>query len=161
MSNEHKVSTCLWFDDQAEEAARFYVSLIPGSRVTSITRYGAEGPMPEGTALVVNFDLGGSSYMALNGGPEFRHSAAASIVVRCGSQAEIDGLWSKLIANGGAESHCFWLNDRFGLFWQIVPEKIEEWMTSRDKVAAARVMSVVIKSVKADIAKLEAAYHGH
>jgi predicted 3-demethylubiquinone-9 3-methyltransferase (glyoxalase superfamily) len=161
MNQSHKVSTCLWFDHDAEEAAEFYTSLIPGSRITHVARSQPGGPGPAGKALMVVFELAGTEYMGLNGGPMFKHSEAASIMVKCDSQAEIDHLWSSLLSDGGKESQCFWLKDRFGLSWQIVPSHIGEWISGPDKVAAARVMSVVMQSVKADLAKLEAAYHGN
>lgn len=152
------VATCLWFDRQAEEAATFYTSLIPNSRITAVSRYEKGGPMPEGTALIVSFELAGTPYMALNGGPHFTFTEAASIVVTCETQMEIDALWQALTADGGAESQCFWLKDRYGLSWQIVPSQIQRWMMSEDKVAAARVMSVIMSSVKPDIARLETAF---
>ncbi len=154
-----KVSVCLWFDTQAEEAATFYTSLLPNSRVVAVSRYGANQPMPEGTALTVAFELDNASFMALNGGPHFKLTEAASIAVRCDTQAEIDTLWSRLLEDGGVEQQCFWLKDRFGLSWQVVPSQLEQWMRS-DKIAAARVMSVMMGSVKADIAKLQRAYDG-
>ncbi len=160
MTTSQKVSTCLWFDRDGEEAANFYTSLLPNSRLTGVTRYGAGGPMPEGLAVMVSFELAGTEYMALNGGPMFKHSEAASIVVKCETQAEIDDLWKRLTADGGAESQCFWLKDRFGLSWQIVPAKIGEWMGGPDKAAGGRVMAVIMKSVKADMAALEKAYKG-
>ena len=160
MTGAQKVSTCLWFDTQAEEAAKFYVSLLPNSRITGVTHYGAGAPMPEGTPLVVSFELDGSAFMGLNGGPMFTHSEAASIAVKCDTQAEIDRLWSKLTADGGTESQCGWLKDRHGLSWQIVPSQIEKWMSDKDKEAAARVMAVIMASVKLDIAQLETAYKG-
>ena len=160
MAEINKVSTCLWFDGQAEEAARFYVSLLPGSRISGITRYGEGAPVPEGTLLLVSFDLAGTPFMALNGGPHFKLSEAASIVIQCETQAEIDWLWSRLLEGGGIEQQCFWLKDRFGLSWQIVPSQIGAWMNSGDSAAAARVMGVIMNSVKADIAALEAAFQG-
>ena len=160
MSRAVKVSTCLWFDRQAEEAAGFYTSLVPDSRITGVSRYGKGGPMPEGTALIVTFELAGTPYMALNGGPHFTFTEAVSIVVTCDTQVEIDRLWRALTADGGAESQCFWLKDRYGLSWQIVPSQIQRWMSSEDKLAAARVMSVIMASVKPDIARLEAAFNG-
>ncbi len=125
MSAAQKVSTCLWFDREAEDAARFYVSLLPWSRITTVSRYGKGAPMPEGTALMVVFELAGTEYMAINGGPMFTHSEAASIVVKCDTQAEIDALWSALTADGGKAQQCFWLKDRYGLSWQIVPARLE------------------------------------
>ena len=154
-----KVSVCLWFDHQAEDASKFYTSLLPNSRIVAISRYGANQPMPEGTALTVAFELDNASFMALNGGPHFKHTEAASIVVKCDTQAEIDALWSRLLEDGGVEQQCFWLKDRFGLSWQIVPSQLAHWLNS-DKIAAARVMSVVPGSVKADIPKLQRAFDG-
>lgn len=160
MTSSQRVSTCLWFDRQAEEAATLYTSLIPGSRITDVSRYGEGSPLPAGTAMMVVFELAGTQYMALNGGPMFKHSEAASIVVKCETQAEIDHLWSNFIAHGGKESQCFWLKDRYGLSWQIVPSKLGAWMTGPDKAASSRVFAVVMASVKPDIAALDAAYGG-
>lgn len=160
MSSKQKVSTCLWFDRDGEEAATFYTSLIAGSHVTHVSRYAEGSPLPAGTAMMVVFDLAGTEYMALNGGPIFRQSEACSIVVKCDTQTEIDHLWSNLTANGGKESQCFWLKDRFGVSWQIVPRKLGEWMSSPDKDAATRVFAVVMAAVKPDLAALEAAFNG-
>lgn len=160
MSKAQKVSTCLWFDTQAEEAAAFYTSLLPNSKITAISRYGAGAPMPEGMPLVVNFELDGREFMALNGGPHFKFTEASSMVVKCDTQAEIDALWSKLTADGGEESQCGWLKDKYGLSWQIIPSKIGDWISGKDKAAAARVMDVIMNSVKLDIAQLETAYKG-
>ncbi len=160
MTARPKVSTCLWFDRDGEEAAEFYVSLLPHSRITHVSRYGEAGPMPAGTAMTVSFELAGTPFMALNGGPHFEATEACSLVVSCDSQEEIDRLWSSLVADGGRESQCFWLKDRFGVSWQIVPSGMGEWMTAADPLAAARVMSAVMSSVKADIATLQAAYEG-
>ena len=161
MSVKQKVATCLWFDRDGEDAAKLYTSLIVGSRITHVSRYGEGSPMPAGTAMMTVFELAGTEYMALNGGPMFKHSEAASIVVKCETQAEIDHLWSNLIADGGRESQCFWLKDRFGLSWQIVPAKLGEWMSSPDKAAATRVFGVVMASVKPVIAELETAFNGN
>jgi predicted 3-demethylubiquinone-9 3-methyltransferase (glyoxalase superfamily) len=160
MAQPQKISTCLWFDRDGEEAANFYVSLFANSRVTTVLHYGPDAPLPEGTVLVVNFELAGTEFMALNGGPVFPQSEAVSLVVKCDTQAEIDDLWAKLTADGGAESQCFWLKDRFGVSWQIVPAQLGAWMTGPDKAAAGRVMAVVMDSVKADIAALEKAFKG-
>jgi predicted 3-demethylubiquinone-9 3-methyltransferase (glyoxalase superfamily) len=160
MSAGSKVSTCLWFDRDGEEAAKLYTSLIGGSAITHVSRYGEGSPMPAGTAMMVVFNLAGTQYMALNGGPMFTKSEACSIVVKCDTQAEVDHLWSSLTANGGSESRCFWLKDRYGLSWQIVPSKLGEWMTSSDKAAASRVFAVMMASIKPDIAALEAAFIG-
>jgi predicted 3-demethylubiquinone-9 3-methyltransferase (glyoxalase superfamily) len=160
MSGGPKVSTCLWFDRDGEDAAKLYTSLIPGSAITHVSRYGEGSAMPAGTAMMVVFNLAGTPYMALNGGPMFTKSEACSIVVTCDTQQEIDHLWSSLTANGGHESRCFWLKDRYGLSWQIVPGKLGEWMTSPDKAAASRVFAVMMAAVKPDIAALEAAFKG-
>lgn len=156
----HKVSTCLWYDNKAEEAANFYVSLIPDSRVTAVTRYGEAGPMPKGTALTVVFQLAGVEYMGLNGGPIFPQSEAASIVVQCDTQDEIDSLWTALTADGGKESQCGWLKDRFGVSWQIVPSRIGEWMTDPDKDAAGRAFGAIMQMGKIDLATVEKAFRG-
>lgn len=160
MPKPQKVSTCLWFDSDGEEAVNFYTSLIEDSKVIRVTRYGPGMPMPDGTAMLVNFTLGGTEFAALNGGPMFKASEAASIVVACDSQKEIDRLWSALTAKGGAESQCGWLKDRYGVSWQIIPAKLAEWMDSKDKAAFGRVMTAIMPMKKLDIAKLEAAFAG-
>ncbi len=160
MSRSQKVSTCLWFDREGEDAAKLYTSLIAGSRIIHVSRYGEGTPMPAGTAMMVVFELAGTEYMALNGGPMFKHSEAASIVIKCDSQSEIDHLWSNLIADGGREAQCFWLKDRYGLSWQIVPSKLGEWMSSPDKAATGRVFGAMMASVKPIISELEAAFNG-
>jgi predicted 3-demethylubiquinone-9 3-methyltransferase (glyoxalase superfamily) len=160
MAHAQKVSTCLWFDTDAEEAASFYVSLLPDSRITALSRYGKGMPMPEGTVLTVTFELAGTEFMALNGGPHFKFSEASSMVVQCGSQAEIDRLWSALLAGGGHEQQCGWLKDRYGLPWQIVPARLRDMMRDPDTKRTERVMAEVLNMVKLDLAKLEAAYDG-
>jgi predicted 3-demethylubiquinone-9 3-methyltransferase (glyoxalase superfamily) len=157
MAHTHKVSTCLWFDTQAEEAAQFYVSLFENSRIGGVSRYGKGGRMPEGTALVVTFELAGTEFMALNGGPVFTFTEACSIVAKCENQAEIDRLWSALAGGGGKELQCGWLKDRYGLCWQIVPAKLGEIMQGADQDKARRVMAALMKMVKIDIAALDAA----
>jgi len=160
MPQEQKVSTCFWFNSEAEEAANFYVSLFENSRITGLLRYGKGAPLPEGTALTVTFTLAGTEFMALNGGPRFTLSEAVSMVVYCDGQAEIDRLWDALLAHGGREQQCGWLKDRFGLSWQIVPSNLREIMRDPDPVKVSRVMGAVMTMVKLDIAKLEAAYRG-
>ena len=160
MAQAQKVSTCLWFDTQAEEAARFYVSLFENSRITGLSRYGKGARMPEGTPLVVSFELAGTAFMALNGGPIFPHTEAASLTVQCDSQAEIDRLWSALVADGGKEVQCGWLKDRYGLSWQIVPSRIHDMMQGSDQARTDRVMAAIMTMVKLDLAKIEAAYEG-
>jgi len=158
---DRKVHTCLWFDREGEDAAKFYCSLVPNSRVTEVSRYGPGMPLPEGTAMMTMFELGGVQFGALNGGPMFKHSEAASIVVPCETQAEIDTLWSGLTADGGAESMCGWLKDRYGVSWQIVPHALEKLMAGGDKAGLQRMMAKMMTMKKLDIAQLEAAYKGH
>jgi predicted 3-demethylubiquinone-9 3-methyltransferase (glyoxalase superfamily) len=160
MSKVNQVVTCLWFDRDGEEAANFYVSLIPNSRITGLSRYGEGSPIPAGTALIVTFELAGTPYMILNGGPMYQLSEAASLMVYCEDQAEVDRLWSALTADGGKEVQCGWLKDKFGVFWQIVPTRLMEMMTSSDEVRKARAFTEMTKMVKLDIAKLEAAWNG-
>lgn len=160
MTNPQRVSTCLWYDHDGEEAANFYVSLFDNSRIAAVSRYGKGAPLPEGTALLVEFTLDGTPFQALTGGPHFKLTEAASISVRCGSQAEIDRLWTRLTANGGSESRCGWLKDRFGLSWQVVPTQMSVWMTDKDSKRVARVTESFMTMNKLDIATLEAAYRG-
>jgi predicted 3-demethylubiquinone-9 3-methyltransferase (glyoxalase superfamily) len=160
MSTTQKVSTCLWFNTEAETAARFYVSLFENSRITMISRYGKWDPAREGTVLAVTFELAGTEYMALNGGPQFPHTEAASMVVNCDTQAEIDRLWSALTAEGGKEVQCGWLKDRFGLSWQIIYAGQLDMLRENDQAKADRVMAAVMGMVKTDVAKLEAAARG-
>lgn len=149
------VSTCLWFDGEAEEAANFYVPLIPNSRIERVFR-----PNPNAPALIVAFTLGGTPYLALNGGPQFQHTEAASIVVSTQDQEETDHLWDALITDGGSESQCGWLKDRFGLSWQIVPEALPRLLSDPDRDAARRAMQALMSMRKIDIAAVEAAYAG-
>jgi predicted 3-demethylubiquinone-9 3-methyltransferase (glyoxalase superfamily) len=160
MASPQKVSTCFWFDTQAEEAAKFYVSLLPNSRITAVSRYGKGAPLPEGTALTVTFELAGTGFMALNGGPHFKLTEAASLMVQCESQAEIDRLWNALLADGSKEQQCGWLKDRYGMPWQIVPVQLRTMMQSEPE-RTARVMAAVMQMVKLDLPALEAAYAGH
>jgi predicted 3-demethylubiquinone-9 3-methyltransferase (glyoxalase superfamily) len=150
-----KVRTCLWYDDNAEEAARFYVSLIPGSKIESTT-----GATAEGKPLMVNFSLAGVPYQALNGGPTYTHSPAVSISVVTEDQAETDRLWEALIADGGAESRCAWCVDRFGLSWQVVPRALMATVGGPDPDGSARATEAMLSMSKIDIAELEAAYNG-
>jgi len=152
-----KISPFLWYDTQAEEAARFYVSIFPDSRIVGIARYGAVGPGPVGSVMTVDFELAGQRFVALNGGPTFKLTEAVSFVVNCKDQAEIDRYWAKL-CEGGSEVQCGWLKDRFGLSWQIVPTALWKMMTDEDPDRSARVMQAVLSMVKLDLAKLEAAY---
>jgi predicted 3-demethylubiquinone-9 3-methyltransferase (glyoxalase superfamily) len=158
MSQSQKISTCLWYDTQAEEAASFYVSLFDNSRIVNVNRRPTDGPSAEGKVLTVNFELDGTAYIALNGGPHYTFTEATSIFVKCDSQEEVDRLWDALLVDGGQESKCGWLKDRYGLSWQIIPRAMFQLFD--DKARAPRVMAAMMEMVKLDIAKLEAAYNG-
>lgn len=150
--------TCLWFDTQAAEAAQLYTSVIPGGEILSTSRYGED--LPHGVAgqvLTVEFRLGDQQFVALNGGPHFTHSPAASVQVFCEDQAEVDRIWDALIADGGAESQCGWLTDRFGFSWQVIPTRYLELAADPDPEVAGRVTRAMLQMRKLDIAALEAA----
>jgi predicted 3-demethylubiquinone-9 3-methyltransferase (glyoxalase superfamily) len=154
-----KVTPCLWFDGNAEEAANLYVSLLPDSRIDKVVRSPADNPsMKEGGVLVVDFTLAGRKYSGLNGGPQFQFTEAVSFVVHCDDQAEVDRLWEALTADGGAPSQCGWLKDRFGLSWQIVPEEMFEMLGSPDRDASRRAMEAMMKMVKLDLPELRRAF---
>ena len=150
------VTTFLWFDDQAEQAAAFYTGLFPDSAVTSVSRYGEGDRKPAGTALVVEFTLFGQPFAALNGGPEFTHSEAVSFQVRCDTQDEIDRLWDALVADGGEESMCGWCKDRFGVNWQVTPTALEELLGGDDPEAAQRAWLAMMDMRRIVIADLMA-----
>jgi predicted 3-demethylubiquinone-9 3-methyltransferase (glyoxalase superfamily) len=154
-----KLVPCLWFDDQGQEAAEFYTSIFPGSRITNVSYYGEAGPRPAGTVMTVDFELNGQELMALNGGPEFTFSEAISFQVMCESQEEVDDYWSKLSA-GGEEGPCGWLKDRFGLSWQIVPTRLTELLSDPDPDRAQRVMAAMLQMKKIEVPELEAAAEG-
>jgi predicted 3-demethylubiquinone-9 3-methyltransferase (glyoxalase superfamily) len=147
-----KVRTCLWFDGNGEEAAKAYVALLPDSRIEKTFSPRAGAP-----PLVIDFTLGGTPYQILNGGPGHPHSWAASISVSTGDQAETDRLWAALLADGGVESRCGWLKDRFGLSWQIVPEALPRLLADPDPEVSARVMQAMMQMIKIDVAAIEAA----
>ena len=155
-----KVHTCLWFDSQAEEAANLYVSLVPNSKVLSVQRNGANGPGPEGQALTVEFELDGHRVTGLNGGPMFPQTEAASLVLDCDGQAEVDRYWDGLLAGGGTPSQCGWLKDRFGVSWQVIPRQLYECIGGPDAAGRQRAMQAMLQMVKLDVAKLQAAYAG-
>jgi predicted 3-demethylubiquinone-9 3-methyltransferase (glyoxalase superfamily) len=154
-----KIKPCLWFDREGEEAANFYVSLFPDSRVASVSRYGEAGPGEPGSAMVVAFELSGLPFMALNAGPAFKFTEAISLSVDCAHQAEVDFYWEALGA-GGEYSRCGWLKDRYGLSWQITPRRLPQLLSSADKAGAARAMRAMMGMAKIDIAAIEAAYAG-
>lgn len=161
MTASHPVKTCLWFDTQALDAARLYTSLVPGGELGSISHYGPENEHgATGSVLQVEFRLGTQQFVALNGGPHFTHSPAASIQVFCPDQAEVDRIWDGLIAGGGEESMCGWLVDRFGLSWQIIPTRLAELASDPDPERASRAIAAMLQMRKLDIAALEAAADG-
>jgi predicted 3-demethylubiquinone-9 3-methyltransferase (glyoxalase superfamily) len=158
MAGFQKITPFLWFNQEAEEAANLYVSLFKDSKILSVSRYGDAGPGPKGSAMVVEFQLAGQRFQALNGGPNFKFTEAISLAVECDSQEEVDTLWSKLTANGGKESQCGWLKDRYGLSWQIIPSRFMEMMKDKDPKRTQRVMQEMMTMKKFDIARLEKAY---
>lgn len=154
-----QITPMLWFDTQAEDAARFYVSLFPNSEVTHISHYTDAGPRERGMVLTVEFTLDGQRFTALNGGPEFTFSEAISFVISCKDQEEVDSYWSKL-TDGGEEGPCGWLKDRFGLSWQVVPAGFEELMTDPDEGRRDRAMRAMLSMKKLDLAAIKAAADG-
>jgi predicted 3-demethylubiquinone-9 3-methyltransferase (glyoxalase superfamily) len=156
-----KTTPCLWFDGDAEEAAAFYVTLLPDSRIDKVVRAPADNPsMAKGGVLLVEFTLAGQKYSGLNGGPQFRFTEAVSFMVHCEDQEEVDRLWNAILENGGEASACGWIKDRWGLAWQITPRRLLEMIASEDRAAAERAMEKMMEMVKLDLAELEAAYRG-
>ena len=155
------LSTCLWFDKQAEEAANFYVALLPNSRIDKVNRSPADYPNGKaGDVLVVEFTLDGRPYLALNGGPNFTFDEAISMVLTTEDQAETDRYWEALLADGGQPSQCGWLKDRFGLSWQVTPRQLPKLLGDPDPARAKRAMEAMMDMVKIDVAALEAAFDG-
>jgi predicted 3-demethylubiquinone-9 3-methyltransferase (glyoxalase superfamily) len=159
MPIKQRISSCLWFDGQAEEAANFYVSIFKNSKITAVSRYGDAGPGPKGGVMVVGFELDGQAFTALNGGPMFKFTEAISMIVHCDTQAEVDYYWEKLSA-GGQPGRCAWLKDKFGVSWQIVPTALIQLMQDKDTAKSARVMQAMLQMTKIDIAGLQRAYDG-
>ena len=156
-----KVTPCLWFDGVAEEAANFYVSLLPDSRVEDVFRSPADNPStPAGAVLVVEFTLAGRRFQGLNGGPQFPFTEAISLVIECEDQAEVDRLWDALTRDGGSPGPCGWLKDRYGLSWQIVPREMNEMLADPDQERAARAMEAMLEMSKIDIAAIRRAFDG-
>jgi predicted 3-demethylubiquinone-9 3-methyltransferase (glyoxalase superfamily) len=155
-----KLTTCLWFNTEAEEAARFYTGIFKDSRLGRIYRYTEAGPGPEGSAMLVEFELNGQQFSGLNGGPLYTFTEAISIVVPCADQAEVDHYWDSLLSGGGQEVACGWLKDKYGLCWQIVPARFLEMIADPDPQKAARVTRAMFDMKKLDIAALERAYAG-
>lgn len=154
-----KITPFFWFDNQAEEAARFYTSVFKNSKIVDVTRYGPGMPLPEGSVMTVDFELDGQQFTALNGGPEFQFTEAISFVVHCKSQEEVDHYWEKL-TEGGEEQMCGWLKDRYGVVWQIVPDALTEMLNDPDPEKAQRVTEAMLQMQKIEIPVLRRAYEG-
>ena len=152
-----KITTFLWFDNQAEEAMNFYCSIFKNSKILSVSRYGEAGPGPKGQVMTGTFQLNGQEFMALNGGPEFKFTEAISLFVNCETQQEVDELWGKL-SEGGEEGPCGWLKDKYGLSWQIVPTLLGKLLGDKDAAKAQRVMQAMLKMKKIDTRILQEAY---
>jgi predicted 3-demethylubiquinone-9 3-methyltransferase (glyoxalase superfamily) len=156
-----KITPCLWFDGTAEEAATFYTSLFPDSRIDAVHRAPAANPStPAGAVLTVDFTLAGQQFIGLNGGPDFRFTEAVSFTVDCEDQAEVDRYWAALIEDGGSPSVCGWLKDRFGLSWQVIPKLLPQLLADPDREGAARAMEAMLQMTKIDVEKLRLAYVG-
>lgn len=149
------ITTCLWFDDQAEKAAQFYVATFPDSTILSTSHYASDAQKPEGSVLTVEFELFDQPFLALNGGPHFTHSPAVSFQVFCDTQEEVDRLWNALVADGGEESMCGWCSDRFGVSWQIIPRRLTELLSSSDPEVARRTTERMMTMSKIVIADLD------
>jgi len=154
----HKITPFLWFDDKAEEAMNFYISIFKNSKVGSVTRYGDAGPGPKGTVMSATFQLDGQDFFALNGGPLFKFTEAISFFVNCDTQEEVDELWEKLMAGGGSPQRCGWLKDKYGLSWQIIPKALGEMLGDKDPQKSQRVMQAMLQMNKIDIQRLKEAY---
>jgi predicted 3-demethylubiquinone-9 3-methyltransferase (glyoxalase superfamily) len=155
-----KITTYLWFDGNAEEAVQLYTAIFPRSRVTKVARWGEGGPGPAGTVMNIAFELDGQPFIALNGGPHFKFTPAISLFVSCESQQEVDAYWSKFLAAGGSAKGCGWLEDRYGLSWQIIPNKLVELMSDPDPKRSGRVAQALMTMQKIDVAALEGAHAG-
>jgi len=162
--SKHPITPCLWFDTEAEDAAKLYVSIFPNSKIDTVSRFPDAGQdvhgKPAGSVMVVAFELDGQPFTALNGGPQFKHSEAVSFQVMCETQGDVDHYWNALTANGGQEGPCGWLKDKFGVSWQVVPTAIPRMMSDPDPAKPARVMQAFMQMKKMDIAALERAYRG-
>ena len=154
------ITPFLWFDTQAEEAAKLYTSIFKNSKIGRIARYGAAGPGPKGSVMTVEFQIEGKSFIALNGGPRFTFTEAISFVVGCETQEEIDTLWAQLTADGGKPSQCGWLKEKFGLSWQVVPNALGRLMSDPDPEKSKRVMNALLQMDKLNLSKLQQAFDG-
>jgi predicted 3-demethylubiquinone-9 3-methyltransferase (glyoxalase superfamily) len=159
-----KITPCLWFDTEAEDAAKFYCAIFDNARITTVSRYGEEGHdihgKPARSVMAVAFELEGQKFSVLNGGPQFKFDEAISFQIHCKDQSEVDYFWERLIADGGQEGPCGWLKDRFGLSWQVVPNVLYEMLTDKDHAASQRVTKAFLQMKKFDIAALERAFEG-
>jgi predicted 3-demethylubiquinone-9 3-methyltransferase (glyoxalase superfamily) len=153
-----KITPFLWFDTQAEEAADFYVSVFKNSKIIGVSRYAEDTPGPAGSVMTVGFQLDGQDYTALNGGPLFKFNESISFVVHCADQAEVDEYWNALTADGGEESQCGWLKDKYGVSWQIVPDQMFSLLMGPDKAGAERATQAMLKMHKLDLQTLQDAY---
>ncbi|HET7655059.1 MAG TPA: VOC family protein [Acidimicrobiales bacterium] len=154
------ITPCLWFDTEGEDAANFYTSIFPNSRIVGVSHYGEAGPREAGTVLTVEFELDGTPFTALNGGPEFTFDEAISFQISCKDQAEVDHYSERLTADGGQQGPCGWVKDRFGVSWQVVPTPVTECLTGPDPEGAQRAMKAMLGMHKLDIAAIQAAYNG-
>ncbi|HET6891016.1 MAG TPA: VOC family protein [Pyrinomonadaceae bacterium] len=152
-----KITTFLWFNNNAEEAANFYVSVFKNSKILNTTRYGDAGPGPKGTVMTIDFELDGQRFTGLNGGPQFKFTEAVSFVVHCKTQEEVDYFWEKLSSEGGEKVECGWVKDKFGLSWQVTPDVLLELLQDSDTQKSQRVMKAMMQMKKLDIAKLKEA----
>lgn len=152
-----KITPFLWFDHQAEQAAKFYCSVFKNSKILAVARYGEAGPGKPGSVMIVKFRIAGQEFTALNGGPQFPHTEAVSFVINCTSQREVDYYWKKLTAGGGRASMCGWLKDKFGLSWQVVPEEAIELLQDKDNAKAQRAMAAIMQMQKIDLKVLRRA----
>jgi predicted 3-demethylubiquinone-9 3-methyltransferase (glyoxalase superfamily) len=161
---KHKITPCLWFDTEAEDAAKFYCSIFKNSKITEVSRFPEAGQdvhgKPAGSVMVAAFELEGQPFVALNGGPQFKFDEAVSFQVPCESQAEVDYYWAALTEDGGQEGPCGWLKDKFGLSWQVFPAAVPKMLMDPDRAKAARVMNAFMKMKKFDLAAIERAYEG-
>lgn len=155
-----KITPFLWFDDNAEEAANFYISVFKDSKILSISHYSDAGPAPKGTVMAVEFELNGQKFTALNAGPMFKFTEAISFLIDCKDQKEVDYYWNKLTADGGEESMCGWLKDKFGLSWQVTPRILVELVSDKDPKRASRAMKAMMQMRKIDIQKIKDAADG-
>ena len=159
MAAKQKITPCLWFDNQAEDAIKHYFSIFKDGRIIEELRHGEDGPQPKGSLFVAIFEIAGLQFQALNGGPHFKFTEAISLSIDCQFQAEVDELWEKL-SQGGSKDRCGWVKDKFGLSWQIVPARLGELLQSKDAEQTKRVMAAMLQMTKIDIAQLETAAAG-